>query len=646
MKHITLGTAGHIDHGKTALVKSLTGTDTDRLLEEKNRGMTIELGFASLNLPSGDIVSIVDVPGHEKFVKTMVAGVTGIDLVLLVISADEGIMPQTKEHIDILSVLKIHTGVVVLTKADLVDETTIQSRREEITLALQGTSLEGMDILPVSSVTSQGLAALFEKIDFLAAHIPEKSHQTLFRMPVDRIFSMTGHGTVVTGTVFGGRIGRGDPVVILPKGLTSKVRSIQVRNQSVEEAVAGDRCALNLAGIEKEDLERGSVITLKDKVEPVTLVDVAVEISPGGEDLVHNQRVHVHTGTSAVVARVRMLGGDRIEPMERGYAQLRLEEPIVALRGDRFILRTYSPVKTLGGGKILFHHTHPRKRFDLEGLANLAKADQMEDGHFLRAFVLQRTTLIDKESLYLETLVDPEIIERLLHQLVQEKVLYPLEKGKYASISWLDAIYDKTLKTFQLLYRKQIYRYQLPKGELKSRVFQELSVKEYAEILGLLQEQEKLQISGQQVWIDGIERISEIMSRKEVQRVRKLFEDETLFSVSPSLVAERIGLKGEAAEEILRFLTSVGILINLEDNLVVGRKKIHSIYQQVAAMMEKDGTITAAGLRDALGISRKEAIAFLEFFDKKQVTLRDGNDRSPGPSLKIYGEFLGEKIEW
>lgn len=643
MKHVTLGTAGHIDHGKTALVKYLTGTDTDRLLEEKNRGMTIELGFASLKLPAGDLVSIVDVPGHEKFVKTMVAGVTGIDLVMLVIAADEGIMPQTAEHIDILSVLKINAGVVVLTKADLVDEPMIQLRKEEIAETLKGTSLEGLDILPVSSLTGQGMEALLEKIDVLAAHLPEKSHQTLFRMPVDRVFSMPGHGTVVTGTVFGGRIRRGDVVALLPKGLTSKVRAIQVRNQVVEEAMAGDRCALNLAGIEKEDLERGSVVTEKGKVNPVTLVDVAVEISPGGEDLVHNQRVHVHTGTSAVVARIRVLGGDRIEPMSRGYAQLRLEEPIVALRGDRFILRTYSPVKTLGGGQILFHHTHHRKRFDLEGLASLKKADQTEEGRFLRDYMLDLKTLIDKDSLYLDTLVDPEKIEGLFHQMAAEKILYPLEKGKYASASWLEAAYQKILKSFELLYRNQIYRYQIPKEELKSRVFQDLSVKEYTEILRLLIEQERLEISGQQVKIKGNQRFEEIMARKEVQRVQDIFQEDAFLSMNSNRVAEAARLRTEAAEEIIRFLISVGAIVGLEDDLVIGIKKLYSIYQKVASMIEKEGAVTAAGLRDALGISRKEAITFLEFFDRKQVTLRNGNDRRPGPSFITYGEFLGKR---
>lgn len=643
MKHVTLGTAGHIDHGKTALVKFLTGTDTDRLLEEKNRGMTIELGFASLKLPSGDLVSIVDVPGHEKFVKTMVAGVTGIDLVMLVIAADEGMMPQTKEHIDILSVLKINAGLVVLTKADLVDETMIQFRKEEITEALKGTSLEGLEILPVSSVTGQGMEALLEKMDLLAASLPEKSHQTLFRMPVDRVFSMMGHGTVVTGTVFGGKIRRGDVVALLPKGITSKVRTIQVRNQVVEEAMAGDRCALNLAGIEKEDLERGSVVTEKGKVNPVTLVDVTVEISAGGEDLVHNQRVHVHTGTSAVVARIRVLGGDRIEPMSQGYAQLRLEEPIVALRGDRFILRTYSPVKTLGGGQILLHRTHHRKRFEPEGLASLKKAAQAEEGRFLRDYILDMKTLIDKESLYLDTLVDPEKIEGLLHQMTVEKILYPLEKGKYASPSWLEGAHQKILKSFELLYRNQIYRYQIPKEELKSRVFQELSVKEYAEILKIFMEQGRLEVSGQRVRLKGSHRVEAILARKEVQRVRDIFQEESLFSLSSNRVAEIARLRTETAEEIVRFLKSVGAVVGLEEDLVVGIKRLHSIYQKVAEIIEEEGAVTAAGLRDALGISRKEAITFLEFFDSKQVTLRSGNDRRPGPSFISYGEFLAKR---
>ncbi len=637
MKHITMGTAGHIDHGKTALVKRLSGIDTDRLAEEKERGMTIELGFAFLELPSGNSVSIVDVPGHEKFVKTMVAGVTGIDFVVLVIAADEGIMPQTSEHIDILSVLKMESGIVALTKADLVNDEMIKERKEEITQALKGTSLEGVEILPVSSVTGDGIKELVNKIDELTTITSKRSSQALFRLPVDRVFTMTGHGTVVTGTVFGGSIRKGDMVDILPQRLSSKVRNIQVRNLNVDEAVAGDRCALNLTGIEKEELHRGTVVVEKGKAMPVILVDAVVQMVRGSEELVHNQRVHLHTGTSSVLARVRIIGEDRIKTSDRGYVQLRLEEPIVALRGDRFILRSYSPLRTVGGGKILFHKTKNRKRFDEDSIKFLRISDEGNEIALIEHVMDSYSTLVNSEVLHEETMIDKVHIKQALTDMVVEgKVHYIQDTDNYVAKKF----YMQTLvyieKEFQEFFKKYPYRYVMSKEELKNRVFPLLSVKEFTGLIKIMEQEGKLQINGNSIGMESEKRISDILSLREVMQVKKTFHEEKYQIYTKNQLLDKLKLQESDLEEIIRFLSSISLIEELEEGFFVSKEILFEVYQKIRNMIENQRNITAAGLRDALEISRKLAIIYLEYFDRQLVTKREGNDRTAGSKFLSY----------
>ncbi|NPV53552.1 MAG: selenocysteine-specific translation elongation factor [Firmicutes bacterium] len=372
-KHIVLGTAGHVDHGKTTLTKALTGIDTDRLKEEKARGMTIDLGFAPFRLPSGRTVSIVDVPGHERFIRNMVAGATGIDIVMLVVAADEGIMEQTREHLDILSLLGTSTGVVALTKIDLVDQEFLGMVIADIEDYLKGTFLGGARIIPVSSVTGEGIPELVSEIDRLAG-VAESTRipPSLFRLPVDRVFTIAGYGTVVTGTVAGGEIGIGEEVEVLPPGRAARIRGIQVHARRAERAVAGDRAALNLAGIQKDEIERGYVVARPGTLAASTLVDATLTVLRNTPGVSHGQRVRMHIGTAEVMARIRVMGADSIAGGEEGYTQLVLEEPTVAARGDRFIIRSYSPVRTIGGGRVLMHNAPRRRRFSQHDLDVLA----------------------------------------------------------------------------------------------------------------------------------------------------------------------------------------------------------------------------------------------------------------------------------
>lgn len=637
MKHVTLGTAGHIDHGKTALVKRLTGTDTDRLAEEKKRGMTIELGFAFLELPSGTTVSIVDVPGHEKFVKTMVAGVTGIDFVLLVIAADEGVMPQTSEHIDILSVLGMNSGIIVLSKADLVNEQEIQLRIAEITNKLKGTSLDGFEIIPVSARTGKGVTELIHKIDELTDKVSRSLDKSLFRLPIDRVFTMPGHGTIVTGTVFSGIINKGETVDIMPEGLSSKIRNIQVRNKNADQAIAGDRCALNLPGIEKDQLKRGSVIVGKGKVNPVRLIDAEVVIVPGADDLMHNQRVHLHTGTSAVIARVRMLGAESIPAKARGFVQLRLEEPIVALRGDRFILRSYSPVRTIGGGVVLAHRTKNRRRFDVETL-DLMRALKSGDD---RELIIRAAEGIDKpfdiQKLQEETQLDKKTAQQLIDELVLEgEIIFLKNSNNYLSgKSYCEAL--KVVENeFNKLYKKYPYRYRLSKEELKSKAFPALPAKDWAGIIGILLNEAQLISKGNDLSLAKNKREEEIEKSKEVLRVKKIVSES-----GPALFTENLlpfcgGINKDTLIEVIAFLKSISWLEELTDGHYASKEMIFDIYKHIRKLIETKGVVTVAELRDVLAISRKETIIYLEYFDKKLVTKREGNERRPGAEFMLF----------
>jgi len=354
MKQIILGTAGHIDHGKTTLIKSLTGVDLDRLKEEKERGITIQLGFTSLPLPSGQILGIVDVPGHEKFVRNMVAGVGGIDIVLFTIAADEGIMPQTREHLDICRLLKIKRGIIAVTKTDLVDDEWLQMVKDEVQEFVQGSFLENAATIPISSTTGQGIPSLLTALDTIAQEVEERTKEGIFRLPIDRIFTMKGFGTVVTGTLIAGTISIGDNTEILPEKITARVRGVQVHNQQVEKASAGLRTAINLQGVDKDSLARGSVLVPPRTIIPTSSIDVRLEHLPNApKPLKNRSRIRFHSGTSEVLARPIFLDQDELPPGKSSFAQLKFEKPIVILPRDKFVIRSYSPIFTIAGGEVL-----------------------------------------------------------------------------------------------------------------------------------------------------------------------------------------------------------------------------------------------------------------------------------------------------
>lgn len=374
MNYVIVGTAGHVDHGKTCLIKALTGVDTDRLKEEKKRGITIELGFAGMTAPDGTDIGIIDVPGHEKFIKNMLAGIGGIDLVLLVVAADEGIMPQTAEHFDILKLLNIKKGIIVMTKADLVEEEWLDMVTSDLLDLVKGSFLEDAEIVPVSAHTGQNIEVLRNKIfDAVSTSSKRNNNPALFRLPIDRVFTIDGFGTVVTGTLLEGMVKVGQDITIYPSGMTAKIRNLQVHDQKVETAYAGQRTAINLAGIKKEELDRGQVLAAPNSLKPTKMVDVNLKVlSDTKREIINGSRLHLYCGSNEVLCKVVLLDRDKLLAGESCYAQLRTEEDIVVKKGDLFVVRYYSPLETVGGGTILDANALKHKRYDEKVLAALS----------------------------------------------------------------------------------------------------------------------------------------------------------------------------------------------------------------------------------------------------------------------------------
>jgi len=392
MKHLIIGTAGHIDHGKTTLIKALTGRNTDRLKEEQERGISIELGFTYFDLPGGQRAGIIDVPGHEKFIRNMLAGVIGIDIVLLVVAADEGIMPQTAEHLAILDLVGVKSGFVVITKSDLVDDEWLQLVEEEIKDEVKGTFLEGASIIPVSSTEKIGISNVIEEILKLSESLEDKSLDDMPRLPVDRVFTISGFGTVVTGTLLAGSLKVGDEIQVYPGDTIARIRSIQVHDQDASVAYGGQRVALNLAGVKKSQIDRGSIVAPVNSMRSTMMLDVKIKLLRSlSKGLENRTRLKLYLGTDEILCRVVLLDREVLEPGDETYAQLRLEEETVAKMGDRFILRFYSPMFTVGGGEVLEPNPVKRKRFDEKSLEELAIKDQGNFSEIVEHIVRKKT---------------------------------------------------------------------------------------------------------------------------------------------------------------------------------------------------------------------------------------------------------------
>lgn len=631
MQHFVLGTAGHVDHGKTSLIKALTGTDTDRLKEEKERGITIELGFASLSLPSGHTLGIVDVPGHEKFIKHMVAGAAGIDLVLMVIAADEGVMPQTKEHLQICSLLGITTGLVALTKIDLVEKDWLELVRSEITDYLKGTFLENAPIVPVSAVKETGVQELLTEIDKTVDQLKEKTDDGIFRLPVDRIFTMKGFGTVVTGTLISDHIKVGEDIQILPEDISARIRGIQVHNIPVEEAFSGQRTAINLQGIEKSTLERGNVLVRPQTVWPSQRLDVFFEyLASNTRKLKNRALVRLHTGTTEIMTRIVLMDTDELSPGEKSFAQLILADEDVVVAGDHFVLRSYSPVTTIGGGRILdpLPGKHKRKNIkildDLQTLQSGAMPAKI-------SVLLERAGFggINIRSLAFRLGVHVKKIREALEKLFSSRQAILLASDDTTSISvhLYTQLEELIIKSLADYHKKNPLKEGISKEELKAALAATVSAKLFNMVLASLGKREILVIDKDNVRLAS----HEVQLAGEEDALRQSIASTYVQAglAPPSLSDVMNGFKDSKgkAQHIVKLMLKDGELIKINEDLCFAREALTKLREDYKAQLARDGQATPATFKELTGLSRKYIIPLMEYFDTSKLTVRVGDHR-------------------
>ena len=629
MKQIVLGTAGHIDHGKTSLIKALTGIDTDRLKEEKERGITIELGFAHLQLPNGQRVGIVDVPGHEKFVKNMVAGATGIDLVAMVIAADEGVMPQTKEHLEICQLLKIRHGLVVLTKIDMVEPDWLEMVREDVTEYLSDSFLANAPIVAVSSMTGEGLKELAQTLDRLVEKIPERASGHLFRLPVDRVFTMKGFGTVITGTTVSGHIRTGDEVTVYPQEIQARIRGIQVHDEEVNEVRAGLRTAVNLQGVERAVISRGNIVANRDSLRPTYMVDVLLDLLPSAPGKLKNRaKARFHTGASEIISTVVLLDRDALEPGESCFAQIRLDEPTTVLKYDNYVLRSYSPVRTIGGGEVLNSLPLKKKRFSEAVLSQMKLLHEGTLKDIIELFVSSnRFKGLEERELSFLTNTSKKSLDGELKGLKARKrtIQYDKERGVLIHADFLNKAREEIVGTIGRYHKEYPLKAGLLKEELRSRTTGANNVKLFNYLMNQLTQEDVIVQDKEVVRLKD----HRVTLAQDQEKARRELEGIYLKSgLQPPYFKELKGkFPGTTGADMLGVTVKQGVLLKVKEDLYYHRKVIEDLQQKLIQFLEKHGEINAPHFKEMTGVSRKYAIPLLEYFDSAQVTVRVGDSR-------------------
>lgn len=620
MRYIILGTAGHIDHGKSALVKALTGIDPDRLKEEKERGITIDLGFADLTYPDGLTVGIVDVPGHERLVKNMLAGAGGIDLVLFVIAADEGIMPQSREHLHICNLLKIKSGLIAITKADLVDKDWIELVEDEVRNFVKGTFLEGASIVPVSSKTMFNIDHLKEKIKEVALKVEPKPIKGLFRLPIDRVFTLKGFGTVVTGTAVSGSISIDEDVEILPSNIKSKIRGLHSHSKPIQTAYAGQRVAINLQGVDKEALQRGDVVVVPEKLMPTKKIDAKVELLSDAPVLKSKSLVHFHLGTSETTARVILFGMNELKAGETCYCQFRLQEPVIAMSGDRYIIRRFSPVDTIGGGEVLDPLSY--RRSYKEGLDDLQTFETGSPSEKI-AVKVKRSGIHGIKISLIEGWIKAEIpsITESIRDLKEKGILMQFENILIHK-SAFDSFRETVKKIVDDFHKKN----PLKPGMLKEELRAHLSIEPrlFGNLINSLKdiviEKELVRLSTFKV---ALSQVDETVKTKILELLEKSgFQPPTKEELSQSFKMEQ-----KRFSDILQLMAKEGSLVRISDSMYLTSSTYKRMIENLKNFFSKKPEMTVAEFRDVLNTTRKYALPFLEYLDSNKITLRVGDVR-------------------
>ncbi|MEJ2285195.1 MAG: selenocysteine-specific translation elongation factor [Desulfobacterales bacterium] len=631
MKQIILGTAGHIDHGKTSLIKAITGTDTDRLKEEKKRGITIELGFASLDLPGGQHLGIVDVPGHEKFVKNMVAGATGIDIVVMVIAADEGVMPQTREHMEICTLLGIEHGLIAMTKTDMVEEEWLELALEDIREFCQGTFLEDSPIIPVSSVTGEGLPELISALDDIAGSIPVRPPSSLFRLPIDRVFTMKGFGTVITGTLVSGQINVGDTIMVFPAGITSKVRGLQVHNQSAESAAAGMRTAINFQGLDKAAVKRGDVLSVPGALVASYMVDISFHyLASNKKPLKNRTLVRFHTGTSEVMGYLILLDQEELPAGQTTVAQLRLDSPVAIVKDDRFVVRSYSPVRTIGGGQVLnpIPQKHKRMRGDVvEGLQHLAG----DDPESIISQQIQQAGYggVSFSHLKIMTNLTDKQLDTACQHLLSQKAIIQTDKEKriFLHQAVFDQLINKSSEYLGAYHADNPLKAGMPKEELKSKFPQLSDPKIFNLVLNqmiksnqIVQEENTVRLSDHRVSLGA--------DHADVRKkIINLYQQGGLQPPYFRDVPKLLDVDPQHTKDVMLLLVEEGLIVKTKDDLYFHIDAITGLKNKLVEFLKSNGDITTPQFKEMTGVSRKFVIPLIEYFDASKVTLRVGDSR-------------------
>ena len=627
---VIMGTAGHIDHGKTTLIKALTGIDCDRLSEEKKRGITIELGFAFLDLGEDNRLGIVDVPGHEKFVKNMVAGAAGVDFVVLVIAADEGIMPQTREHLEICQLLGVSAGLVALTKIDMVDEEWLEMVKEEVAAYLEPTFLGGAPILPVSAHTGQGLDDLKAELRKLVAEFKPRRRSDLFRLPVDRVFTMKGHGTVVTGTMISGAISLGEDVTLYPGSTTSKVRGLQSHGETVETAQAGRRTAVNLAGLEVDDVRRGDVLARPGSLFPSDVWDIELTVLESSRlPLKHRREIHFHHGAREVLARIHLLDRDELAPGETAVCQARFSEPMAGVWGDRVVLRSFSPLRAFAGGRVIGPAGHSIKRFskDVELLGQLA-SDKPEDVASAQ-LELAGPKGVSFAELLTMTNLETKGLEKTLGLLggQQRAVLFDKESRRYAGGALVDRLASGLLDFLAEYHRRESMKPGVQRGELASSWGRELPPKLMHYLLERLLKKGDIEADQEVFRLKG----HKVSLASDQAKVRETILDAYSQggATPPNLkdVLESLGMDAKQAAPVLRLLQDQGDLVRIKDDMYYHAPALNGIREGIIGFFAGHEEMSAPDFKDITGLSRKYLIPVLEYFDKEKLTVRVGDVR-------------------
>ncbi|MDQ7092468.1 selenocysteine-specific translation elongation factor [Desulfosporosinus sp. PR] len=625
-RNYLIGTAGHVDHGKTELIRALSGIETDRLLEEKQRGISIELGFAHMVLPSGRKVGIVDVPGHEKFVRQMMAGASGMDIVLLVIAADEGIMPQTKEHLEILTLLGIPRGIVVLNKTDLVDEEWLDLMEEDVRDKLKKTVFQNAPICRVSALKGDGIDALRREIEALLAEVESKTSEGPVRMPIDRVFSVQGFGTVVTGTLQSGTVSLGQELAIEPGMILTKVRSLQVHNQKMKTASAGQRVAVNLAGLEVAEVERGSVLVSPRVFQVGKILDLnLLNLASAERPITQRQRVRFHLGTTEVLGRVHLLDQEELAPGQEGFAQILLEEPVLAASGDRFVLRFYSPTQTIGGGKVLGVASLKQKRFKQSVIEQMKIKDLGDPLDLLEKEIAEPR---NSSELLTRLQVNRDELDKRLGSLEEQQrvEILPADETKLywsseAAQKWRAKLVD-IVKAYE---ESNPLRLGMSREELKTRLGVQWPNHRWQTVLEQGAIKNYYRVSGSKVRTN-VNADLPLVIAKRLDDLRKKWQDAKLTPFDFFSVAESLGIPKIEASEYAQYLCETGEWLHIE-HYYYQRKDIEDAQKNLLDFLKSHEEIGVSEARELWGTSRKYAVPLLEYFDSLKITKRIGDKR-------------------